>query len=102
LPSIYNNAEVFVLSSIWEGFPKVLLEAMACGCKVVSTKIDSVPRVLGLNYPYLVDSGDHSGLAKKFSDIVGTDESLPLSYHDAIDKYSWVKIIAQMEDEYNS
>ncbi len=38
------KAAVFVLSSAWEGMPGVLIQALACGAKVVATDCESGPR----------------------------------------------------------
>jgi glycosyltransferase involved in cell wall biosynthesis len=46
LPDFYRSCEVFVLSSSYEGHPKVILEAMACGCPVVGTNVDGIRDVI--------------------------------------------------------
>jgi len=70
------QAALFVLSSLWEGLPGVLIQAMACGAPVVSTDCPSGPREIledGRLGP-LVPTGDATALADA---IVATLDNPP-------------------------
>lgn len=60
----YNAADVYCLPSLWEGCPNVIIESLACGTPVVSTKVGGIPDLVpDENYGFLVPSGEAGLLA---------------------------------------
>ncbi|MBU1072199.1 glycosyltransferase family 4 protein [bacterium] len=64
LSRVMQSADCFVMSSLWEGLPLVMLEAMAAGLPVAGTRIPGIEDVIedGVN-GVLADPADAAGLA---------------------------------------
>jgi len=64
--TVFLHSDLFVLTSIWEGFGNVIVEAMAAGCPVIATNCKSGPSEILDNgrYGYLVPVKDVQEIAK--------------------------------------
>jgi glycosyltransferase involved in cell wall biosynthesis len=68
LPALYSGAEFFVFPSLYEGFGLPPLEAMACGCPVLSSNRSSMPEILGEDCLYF-DPENEAELASKIEEL---------------------------------
>lgn len=65
IPEVLNAADVFVLSSNWEGNPLSVMEAMAAGKPVISTAVGGVPELVEEGKSgFLVKRGNATALAQ--------------------------------------
>jgi glycosyltransferase involved in cell wall biosynthesis len=74
LVRLYQHATLFVFPSRYEGFGYPVLEAMACGCPVISSNASSLPEVTG-DAAVLVDPMNSRQLAGEMERVLG-DRSL--------------------------
>jgi glycosyltransferase involved in cell wall biosynthesis len=99
-----NQAEVFVLPSLSEGFPVTILEAMACGLPVVATRVGGIPDILedGTN-GYLVDAMNQEQIAEALLKFLRDEElwkGVSDKNREAAEKYRWDTVAAILEGVY--
>ena len=102
----YLNSSVYVMSSRYEGFPMVLMEAMSYGVPVVSFACPCGPKELvGADYGTLVPNGDIEGLANGMMKWM-KDEKLRRSggekARDFISQYVQDRVMSQWMNLFNS
>jgi glycosyltransferase involved in cell wall biosynthesis len=98
MPCLYNGADLFVYPSLYEGFGIPVVEAMACGCPVITSNCSSLPEVAG-DAAILVDPRDSSAIASAIWQALSDEKSRDVLRSKGIEqakKFTWEKTVQEV------
>lgn len=104
LAVLYKNAESFIMPSLEEGFGIPVLEAMACGCLVISSNKGSLSEIAG-NAALYFDPNDENDIEQKIIKVLDdgkTRKDLIEKGKERYQKFSWQKMVEQTLKLYQS
>lgn len=85
---IYSESDIFVLPTMNDCFPLVLLEAMQFGKPIISTKIGAIPSIVDNNLTgYIIEPNNHTELYNKLSFLFLNTDICKIFGINAIKKY---------------
>ena len=93
LATLYKNAELFVMPSLYEGFGLPILEAMKNGCPVATSDISSLPEAGGDAAAYF-DPKSAEDMASVILSVLGDKKKRSIMIEEGykqVKKFSWEK-----------
>ena len=97
---LMREANLFVLPSLAENLPVVLIEAMASGLPAVATRVGGVPEMLDAQDGELVDPGDPAALAGAIRTAAAREFDSPAMAARAAERYSYAAVCARWSEIY--
>lgn len=102
LVKFYNAAEVFVYPSMYEGFGIPVLEALACGCPVITSNTSSMPEITG-PAAVLINPADTQDIKKAMQKLLKNEQLRKTLSEQGIEqakKFSWQKTAQKTLEAY--
>jgi glycosyltransferase involved in cell wall biosynthesis len=99
LSSFYRHAVAFINPTIHETFGMTNLEAIACGCPVITTRRYAIPEILGNAALYANNPFDSQLFVEKF-DIILKDPILGKKYIERAKSFTWSKVAENVYNGY--
>lgn len=99
LSALYTGASALVYPSLYEGFGLPVLEAMICGCPVVTSNVSSLPEVSG-EAGILVDPRSWESIAGGIKKALEDRENLIKKGLIQAKKFSWEKCARETLEVY--
>ena len=107
IANILYSSDIFVMTSLWEGLPRTILEAMCCGKPVVANAVDGVKEIIQEGITgFKVEPYDYKYTAEKIIYLLENDDTskkMGLAGKQAIDKeYDINYMVVQHDELYRS
>ncbi len=104
IPEYMYQSDIFILSSLSEGFPVTVLEAMACSLPIVATKVNGLSDIIedGVN-GYLVEAKDIGEMADKIIILLKNPQIRNTMSENNLKKvlaFTWENVVSQLEHIY--
>ena len=94
LATLYSQAQVFVYPSLYEGFGLPVVEALSCGCPVVTSNVSSLPEVGGQAAVY-VDPLSVTSISQGIITAIKQSRSLSKLGLIQAKQFSWAKTASE-------
>ncbi len=98
LPALYAMAEIFLFTSLSEGFGLPILEAMACGTPVITSTLSAMPEVAG-DAALLVDPHQPDQIADAMHQLTNDPalrRMLVERGKERVGQFSWIRTAGQL------
>lgn len=101
MPKVYRSADVLLLTSRAEGFPRVVLEAMASGIPVITSDLPQL-RQFVQEAGYTVGIGDINGYADRLERLLSSEESRTMlgerGREIVVSNFRWEQLVSRTTD----